>query len=932
MKIGQNPSKKKAVFIKTLFASVALFLVAHNASACDTTTSTITGSDCTNLTLPSTAGNASYTIDQSTTVLAGSSANAITLSGTIGSFTNNGSIGSVTSSAYGIYVNTAGVIGGDFINNGAIASNTLPAVYFDVRSSISGSLINSSTGVISAENFAAANFAEVSINTLSNAGQIKGYYDGIGLYGARIGTLNNSGAIGASLFGGSGGNGLYLTRSISGAHSSIDTLVNSGSISSTDSAAIYLDRSVSSIGTLTNTGSIYAGASQPGITNLGTITTVNNSQGVGNQNGALKYTGVLPTNYNIIINGPAQYGQLSATSVTGRTTFGIYAGSVVANGTYSSVLSGFSSSSLLNTSGSYGGGSWSLVNSSGSLWDLVFSGIVPPVTTTNIAAGSSGYLSGIGTTLNPVFAGGTLILLNGDNSNQAFVVESTGGTISSPTTGSATLGGVFSGSGAMTFNGSGITYMNGINTYTGGTTVASGTLSVGSSGAYSTARLAGDVNVQAAGTLAGHGGIAGTVTNSGTVAPGGSIGTLSVGGNYVQTSGGTLSTSITPSENSVLAVAGRATIAGNFSIDASAGLYTKRSYTVLTSSGLTGKFSNVSGNLASYSPLGAYLSYDANNAYLELVASRADTQQSLVNAANVLQGIYTLQNTVLVNGFSYDCNLFGANNVCVSAGGRNTSVQAEGMNNTSALLIAAYRPAPNYRVGAWADQNLSMNSPGGTVKLGNNTPVLGVFGAWNERADGSGTEIKVAAGYGQKNATITRAVVGTSDAGSGSSNLTTQGAQLQAKYGYVLLDNAMISPYIGVRYTQSNMGAYSEGYNANVTAPLTYQALNTNATTAIAGVGVSYKPFPAATLFASAAVETDTSTSNGSYSASSVKIAGLSPVNFNANPVKTRPTATVGATYDVEKNQRLGITGIYRQEAYQAVSTTTVMAAYTVGF
>ena len=39
----------------------------------------------------------------------------------------------------------------------------------------------------------------------------------------------------------------------------------------------------------------------------------------------------------------------------------------------------------------------------------------------------------------------------------------------------------------------------------------------------------------------------------------------------------------------------------------------------------------------------------------------------------------------------------------------------------------------------------------------------------------------------------------------------------------------------------------------------------------------------------------------------------------------------LGAYYDVMKNQRLGITGIYRQEPYQGVSTTTVMATYTVG-
>ena len=319
-----------------------------------------------------------------------------------------------------------------------------------------------------------------------------------------------------------------------------------------------------------------------------------------------------------------------------------------------------------------------------------------------------------------------------------------------------------------------------------------------------------------------------------------------------------------------------------------------------------------------------------------IAPSVANTNQSLVNTASALQGTYTLQNSVLANSFSYDCTVFGANNVCVSAGGRNTQVQAaNGLNNTSALLIAAYRPHPNYRIGAYADQNLSVSNPGGTVNLGNNTPLIGLFAAWNERLDGTGTEVKVSAAYGQKNTTITRSVVGSgagaSEAGSGSSTLNSQGAQVTAKYGFGIMDNVIVSPYVGVRYTQNNMGGYTEGTSSSVTAPLTYNALNTNATTALAGVGASYRVIPTVMTFASAGVETDTNTANGTYAATNASIGALTPVNFNANPVRTRPTATVGAYYDIEKNQRLGVTGIYRQEAYQAVSTTTVMATYTIG-
>jgi hypothetical protein len=127
------------------------------------------------------------------------------------------------------------------------------------------------------------------------------------------------------------------------------------------------------------------------------------------------------------------------------------------------------------------------------------------------------------------------------------------------------------------------------------------------------------------------------------------------------------------------------------------------------------------------------------------------------------------------------------------------------------------------------------------------------------------------------------------------------------------------------------MGGYTEGTSSSVTAPLTYSALNTNATTALAGVGASYRVMPAVTTFTSVGVETDTNTSNGTYTATNASIGALNPVNFNANPVRTRPTAILGAYYDIAKNQRLGVTGIYRQEAYQAVSTSTVMATYTIG-
>ena len=99
-----------------------------------------------------------------------------------------------------------------------------------------------------------------------------------------------------------------------------------------------------------------------------------------------------------------------------------------------------------------------------------------PPPPSDVVAGTSVGLSSIGVTANPVLAGGTLVLNKGDSSSVSIAITSAGGTIQHPTSGSATLSGVFSGAGGLTFIGAGSTTLSGANTYTGGTTVSSGTL------------------------------------------------------------------------------------------------------------------------------------------------------------------------------------------------------------------------------------------------------------------------------------------------------------------------------------------------------------------------------------------------------------------------------------------------------------------------
>ena len=156
-------------------------------------------------------------------------------------------------------------------------------------------------------------------------------------------------------------------------------------------------------------------------------------------------------------------------------------------------------------------------------------------TPSNIVPGSSVGLSSIGLTANPVLAGGTLTLNKGDSSSVSIAITSAGGTIQQPTSGSATLSGVFSGAGGLTFIGTGSTIMSGANTYSGGTTVSGGTLIVAGSSPTGT----GDVFVASAGTLMGTGTIAGNSIVSGVLKPGNSPGYLSFTQNLTLNAGST---------------------------------------------------------------------------------------------------------------------------------------------------------------------------------------------------------------------------------------------------------------------------------------------------------------------------------------------------------------------------------------------------------
>ena len=161
------------------------------------------------------------------------------------------------------------------------------------------------------------------------------------------------------------------------------------------------------------------------------------------------------------------------------------------------------------------------------------------------------------------------------------------GTISTDASTTLTYGGVITDSGALTKNGAGTLILTGENTYTGGTTVSAGTLTVGTSSNGSDSIIVGNVSVEG-GVLSGGGVIDGNVTyasSAGTLAPGNSIGTLTVGGNLTLSTDDTTEIEFNALSADKIIVNGNTVIAGTISLFPEDTTYSDIQLTIVDGSG-----------------------------------------------------------------------------------------------------------------------------------------------------------------------------------------------------------------------------------------------------------------------------------------------------------------------------------------------------------
>ena len=419
--------------------------------------------------------------------------------------------------------------------------------------------------------------------------------------------------------------------------------------------------------------------------------------------------------------------------------------------------------------------------------------------------------------------------------------------------------------------------------------------------------------------------------NSGSlgISTAGSGVTHTISGTFVQTSTGTLGLRVSPTAADKLQVSGTAYLGGTLNVSAS-GNYSigQRVALVNATSGVNGQFASLTTNLSNVS----YIDYDGNNAYWVYGASPAYTLQSVQQNAQNLSGVINQQAATLQAGLSYDCTRYDEHNLCVSIGGRYTNAASGPAGNAEAgLVVLGYRLNPTMRFGAFADQSANISTPTG-MSQSKTSPMWGLFTNWQHHQDHTGLGIQASASFASSQLAIARSATSYSEAGQGNTQFSGQAFQLQANYAQPIDDRTRLIPYLGLRYSRINMGAYVENSSAQVLSPLSYNAMAQSTFAAIGGLGLSSLLAEKLHGTASLGLQQSLSYSMGNNAGTS-NIPGLTSFSVQMpGSVNTMATASAGLFYDVNKRERLGFNVLWQQQPFIATNTTTALVTYTIGF
>jgi len=308
-----------------------------------------------------------------------------------------------------------------------------------------------------------------------------------------------------------------------------------------------------------------------------------------------------------------------------------------------------------------------------------------------------------------------------------------------------------------------------------------------------------------------------------------------------------------------------------------------------------------------------------------------DTNTSVTSSVkpNVILGINNLSSVTEVNFANmntYDCDLFDKKNVCLSLGGRHTAINTPKTRTDSVVWVGGYRLSDTLRVAGFNHRNLSHKTPA-SFTLSDKTPMTGGLIVWNQNPNKLGYQLKLANAYQQKNASLTREVVGSSEEGKGQTVIEAKSYVAELQYGYQFSDDTVLSPYFAARSAVIKQDAYTE---TGLSSPLSFNEIKDKSTTVLLGLKFNTRLSHNLSLKGSLGVEHDIEHSVDKLAPTG--ISGLSTVSLTDSFNKTRPVVSLGFDYALKPNHRLSGILQYQELPYESKTESNVYLYYTIGF
>ena len=223
-------------------------------------------------------------------------------------------------------------------------------------------------------------------------------------------------------------------------------------------------------------------------------------------------------------------------------------------------------------------------------------------------------------------------------------------------------------------------------------------------------------------------------------------------------------------------------------------------------------------------------------------------------------------------------------------------------------------------VGLAIDSDSYSSLPTGYEYQGYPLPLIGfsvdLIPSLNPTSNGNALHLSLKGAYVNRKVTIKRPILDNTEAGKGHAKISGYYIDFQGYYSYTLNNLITVTPFAGLTFNQTSRSAYSETQGTKLAVH--YQELNAHSLLAKIGLGIEYTVNAKLKLDSKAGLLWHLSHHQGDFQ-SHIDYLGQQKINYNDNKkqLAQRPFASVGLTYQLDKQSSVNTTTNWQMTPYR---------------